>query len=77
VRFHLAVSTTIASETNPVDGTIMEVLRERARDELVNDLHKLLPEGAAVLALLQQRLQDPPPAPPRRKRASRAAARAL
>jgi DNA topoisomerase-1 len=59
-----------------LDGTIMEVLRERARDELVNDLHKLQPEEAAVLALLQQRLQHPPPAPPRRKRASRAAPKA-
>jgi DNA topoisomerase-1 len=57
-----------------LDGTILEVLRERALDELVNDLHKLQPEEAAVLALLQHRLQHPPPAPPKRKRASRAAA---
>jgi DNA topoisomerase-1 len=59
-----------------LDGTIMEVLRARARDELVSDLHKLQPEEAAVLALLQERLQHPPPAPARRKRASRAAPQA-
>jgi DNA topoisomerase-1 len=57
-----------------LDGTIMEVLRQRAHDELVYDLHKLQPEEAAVLALLQQRLQHPPPAAPKRRRARRAAA---
>jgi DNA topoisomerase-1 len=57
-----------------LDGTILEVLSERARDELVNDLHTLQPEEAAVLALLQHRLQHPPPAPPKRRRARRSAA---
>jgi DNA topoisomerase-1 len=51
-----------------LDGTIMEALRERAREELVNDLHKLQPEEAAVLALLQQRLQQPPQAKAARAR---------
>jgi DNA topoisomerase-1 len=40
-----------------LDGTMLEALRERARDELQHDLHTLEPEEAAVLALLQYRLQ--------------------
>ena len=40
-----------------LDGTMLNALRERARDELLNDLHALSPEEAAVLALLQERLQ--------------------
>ena len=51
-----------------LDGTIMEALRERATRELVDDLHSLSPEEAAVLALLQQRLQDTPAAPAKRAR---------
>ncbi|MDB5907963.1 MAG: topoisomerase, partial [Massilia sp.] len=57
-----------------LDGTIMQVLHERARQELVKDLHKLQPEEAAVLTLLEHRLQHPPPAPPKRKRAKKVAA---
>lgn len=56
-----------------LDGTIMQVLHERARQELVKDLHKLQPEEAAVLTLLEHRLQSPPPAPPKRERAKAAA----
>ncbi|SHG73889.1 DNA topoisomerase IB [Massilia sp. CF038] len=41
-----------------LDGTILEALRVRARDEIAHDLHALSPEEAAVVALLQQRLQD-------------------
>lgn len=52
-----------------LDGTMLHALRERARDELLNDLHALGPEEAAVLALLQERLQrETSPKP--RKRAS-------
>jgi DNA topoisomerase-1 len=40
-----------------LDGTIMEALRECATRQLVDDLHSLPPEEAAVLALLQKRLQ--------------------
>jgi DNA topoisomerase-1 len=40
-----------------LDGTMLTALRQRARDELKQDLHALRPEEAAVLALLQQRLQ--------------------
>lgn len=40
-----------------LDGTIMEALRDRATQQLVDDLHTLSPEEAAVLALLQKRLQ--------------------
>jgi DNA topoisomerase-1 len=40
-----------------LDGTMLHALRQRAREELVKDLHALRPEEAAVLALLQQRLQ--------------------
>jgi DNA topoisomerase-1 len=57
-----------------LDGTIVEALRERAQRELVDDLHHLTPEEAAVLALLQQRLQHPDPAPAKRPRAKRQAA---
>ncbi|WP_019139784.1 DNA topoisomerase IB [Noviherbaspirillum massiliense] len=39
-----------------LDGTILHALQQRAREELVNDIHALSPEEAAVLALLQQRL---------------------
>jgi DNA topoisomerase-1 len=57
-----------------LDGTIVEALRERATRELVDDLHNLSPEEAAVLALLQQRLQQDAPAPAKRPRKRRAAA---
>jgi DNA topoisomerase-1 len=40
-----------------LDGTMIEALRERIEDKLVEELHALQPEEAAVLALLQQRLQ--------------------
>jgi DNA topoisomerase-1 len=45
-----------------LDGSILDALRERATRELVDDLHTLTPEEAAVLALLQQRLQQAAPA---------------
>ncbi len=56
-----------------LDGTILEALRERAARELIDDLHDLSPEEAAVLALLNQRLSAPA-APPKRARAGRKAA---
>ncbi len=43
-----------------LDGTVVEALRERTRRELVEDLHALQPEEAAVVALLQERLQRQP-----------------
>ncbi len=51
-----------------LDGTILEALRVRAQDELSNELHSLSPEEAAVIALLQQRLNHPPPATRTRRR---------
>jgi DNA topoisomerase-1 len=57
-----------------LDGTIMDALRARATRQLVDDLHNLSPEEAAVLALLQQRLQQDAPAPAKRPRSRRAAA---
>jgi DNA topoisomerase-1 len=57
-----------------LDGTIVDALRERATRQLVDDLHALSPEEAAVLALLQQRLQQEAPAPATRPRTKRAAA---
>jgi DNA topoisomerase-1 len=57
-----------------LDGTILEALRERAARELVDDLHDLSPEEAAVLALLNQRLQMPAPALPKPAPARREAA---
>jgi DNA topoisomerase-1 len=43
-----------------LDGTMLNALRRRAREELQHDVHALRPEEAAVLALLQQRLQTAP-----------------
>jgi DNA topoisomerase-1 len=40
-----------------LDGTMLDTLRRRAQQELKEDLHALRPEEAAVLALLQRRLQ--------------------
>ena len=50
-----------------LEGTVLEALRTRTEQELVGDLHALQPEEAAVLALLQQRLQreDARPAAPK------------
>lgn len=56
-----------------LDGTMLQALRERTREELQNELHQLSPEEAAVVALLQERLQaKATEAPqPRRRRAPR------
>jgi DNA topoisomerase-1 len=56
-----------------LDGTIAEALRERTERELTEDLHSLSSEEGAVLALLQQRLQNTPVTPPKRARAKKAA----
>jgi DNA topoisomerase-1 len=40
-----------------LDGTVLEALRERTEQELVEELHELQPEEAAVMALLLERLQ--------------------
>ncbi len=60
-----------------LDGTILEALRVRTEQELVDDLHALQPEEAAVVAMLQQRLQNAPGTPPapKRRRAKAAPAR--
>jgi DNA topoisomerase-1 len=42
-----------------LDGAMLHALQQRAREELVHDMRSLSPEEAAVLALLQQRLQMP------------------
>jgi len=39
-----------------LDGTMLEGLRARAEESLVQDLHGLQPEEAAVLAMLERRL---------------------
>lgn len=39
------------------DGTVLRALRERTREELTEKIHDLSPEEAAVVALLQERLQ--------------------
>jgi DNA topoisomerase-1 len=63
-----------------LDGAVLEALRSRTRQELVEDLHALSPEEAAVVALLQQRLQTTPAKPAKkpaaRKRAKSEGARA-
>lgn len=38
------------------DGSMVEVLKQRAEQEIADSLHELRPEEAAVLGLLQQRL---------------------
>ena len=49
-----------------LDGSILEALRLRTEQELVEDLHALQPEEAAVVALLQTRLALAQPEPKRR-----------
>ena len=44
-----------------LDGTMIEALRRRARQELQEDVHALQPEEAAVVALLQERLKEKEP----------------
>ena len=39
-----------------LDGTLLETLKQRTKNEFVERLPKLRPEEAAVLALLQERL---------------------
>jgi DNA topoisomerase-1 len=56
-----------------LDGAVLEVLRERAEQELIDELHQLQPEEAAVLTLLQQRLQHAKPPEPKPKAATRRA----
>ncbi len=41
-----------------LEGNLLEALQKRAEQELTSKLHKLQPEEAAVLALLQQRLKQ-------------------
>lgn len=48
-----------------LDGTMLHALQQRAQEELRSELHALRPEEAAVLALLQERLQEN--ATPRRR----------
>lgn len=45
-----------------MDGTMLEGLRALAEEKLVEDLHQLQPEEAAVLAMLQSRLARDIPA---------------
>jgi DNA topoisomerase-1 len=63
-----------------LDGAVLQVLRERTEEQLVEELHKLPPEEAAVLALLEQRLQQARPAEPKpartRRRSAQQASRA-
>ena len=57
-----------------LDGTIAEALLVRTEQELSEDLHVLQPEEAAVVALLQQRLQNvvPTAAKAKRRRSAKA-----
>jgi DNA topoisomerase I len=54
-----------------LDGATMQVLRERAEEELSEDLPSLQPEEAAVLAMLEQRLAREEANPPKPKPAAR------
>jgi DNA topoisomerase IB len=51
-----------------LDGITLGALRERAQEELENDVHALKPEEAAVLGLLQQRLRMAAPEKKKRQR---------
>jgi DNA topoisomerase-1 len=57
-----------------LDGAVLQVLRERTEEQLVDELHNLPPEEAAVLALLEQRLQQAKPAETKPARSHRRAA---
>lgn len=54
-----------------LEGATLQVLRERAGEELTEELHKLNPEEAAVLALLEERLAHEAATPPKPKPAPR------
>lgn len=60
-----------------LDGSMLQALHQRAREELADDVHALQPEEAAVLALLERRLaeaeqkvRETPPSRPAGKRRS-------
>jgi DNA topoisomerase-1 len=60
-----------------LEGTVLEALRTETTRQLVDDLHSLSPEEAAVLTLLQQRLQKAagqPAAPSAKAKKTRSAA---
>jgi DNA topoisomerase-1 len=59
-----------------MDGSMIDALRQRTEQELSDELHALSPEEAAVVALLQQRLQSVSPPPARKRRQPREAAAA-
>jgi len=59
-----------------LDGTMLQALQQRARDELAQDIHALKPEEVAVLGLLQQRLQAEKPAQQPKRARPRAAKKA-
>ena len=58
-----------------LDGSVLQALRERTEQSLVEDLHALQPEEAAVMALLQERLRHTTPSAPARRRSAKADAR--
>jgi DNA topoisomerase-1 len=55
-----------------LEGNVLDALRASSEQAMVEDLHALTPEEAAVLAMLQQRLRNtaPPDQPVRRRPAS-------
>lgn len=54
-----------------LDGTMLHALQQRTQEEMMHDLHALRPEEAAVLALLQERLQSEETTRYRRKKTHR------
>lgn len=56
-----------------LEGTVIEVLRERTHEKLEHDLDGLRPEEAAVLSMLQERLAHETAAPARSARRSKQA----
>ena len=41
-----------------IDGTLLHALEQRAEQELMDSLHSLRPEEAAIMALLSRRLEE-------------------
>jgi len=60
-----------------LEGTVLDALRTETTRQLVDDLHSLSPEEAAVLTLLQQRLQKAAEQPVKTKRAPARSAAAV
>jgi DNA topoisomerase-1 len=60
-----------------LDGAALQVLRERTEEQLTEELHKLPPEEAAVLAMLEERLLHAKPVEAKPAKPARSRKRAV